>query len=57
MRKTAAKTNGDSLVAEISSAVPSRFIPKRLAIAVWVTRGGELEPVQAIGGWLTPTKP
>lgn len=24
----------------------------RLALAVWVTRAGELEPVQAVGGWL-----
>jgi hypothetical protein len=24
----------------------------RLALAVWVTRAGELEPLQAVGGWL-----
>jgi hypothetical protein len=24
----------------------------RLALAVWVTRVGELEPLQAVGGWL-----
>jgi hypothetical protein len=27
-------------------------ITGRLALAVWVTRAGELEPVQAAGGWL-----
>ena len=26
--------------------------PARLAIAVWVTRAGGLEPLQATGGWL-----
>jgi len=25
----------------------------RLALAVWVSRAGELEPLQAVGGWLT----
>ena len=27
-------------------------IPGRLALAVWVTRAGQLEPLQATGGWL-----
>jgi hypothetical protein len=27
---------------------------KELAIAVWVTRTGELAPLQATGGWLIP---
>ena len=27
---------------------------KTLAIAVWVTRAGQLEPLQATGGWLVP---
>jgi hypothetical protein len=26
----------------------------RLALAVWATRSGRLEPVQAVGGWLEP---
>jgi hypothetical protein len=25
-----------------------------LAIAIWVTRAGNLEPIQAVGGWITP---
>jgi hypothetical protein len=29
----------------------------RLALAVWVTRSGRLEPVQALGGWLPPSEP
>jgi hypothetical protein len=28
--------------------------PGRLALAVWATRHGRLEPVQAVGGWLVP---
>jgi hypothetical protein len=56
MRSAAAKMNGDFLSAEIFSTIPSRFTPKRLGIAVWVTRRGELEPVQAVGGWFTPKK-
>lgn len=32
-----------------------RFKPeKTLALTVWVTRSGELEPLQATGGWLVP---
>ncbi len=29
--------------------------PTRLALAVWVTRVGSLEPLQAVGGWLPST--
>jgi hypothetical protein len=29
-------------------------ITGRLALAVWVTRSGQLEPLQASGGWLAP---
>jgi hypothetical protein len=37
---------------------PARFRPeKTLALTVWVTRAGELEPLQTTGGWLiTPVK-
>ena len=56
MQSATASIGGGSLSAEISATVPSKFSPKRLAIAVWVTKRGELEPVQAVGGWLTPTK-
>jgi hypothetical protein len=27
---------------------------KRLALAVWVTRAGEVQPLQATGGWISP---
>lgn len=29
-------------------------ITGRLALAVWVTRSGQLQPLQAVGGWLPP---
>jgi len=56
MHSAVARANGDYLSADISSTIPSRFTPKHQAIAVWVTRRSELEPVQAVGGWLTQTK-
>jgi hypothetical protein len=33
---------------------PNFYSGKTLALTVWVTRAGELEPVQATGGWLVP---
>jgi hypothetical protein len=34
---------------------PARFHSgKTLALTVWVTRAGELEPLQATGGWIVP---
>ena len=29
----------------------------RFALAAWVTRSGQLEPLQAVGGWLPPPQP
>jgi len=29
-------------------------LAKTLALTVWITRAGELEPLQATGGWLVP---
>ena len=39
-------------VAEVMLPVASRESKARTALAVWVTRRGELTPVQATGGWL-----
>jgi hypothetical protein len=35
-------------------ALPKPIVPdaRRRAIAAWVTRKGEIEPIQATGGWL-----
>lgn len=35
-------------------AAPAHATGKTLALAAWVTRAGELEPLQATGGWLIP---
>lgn len=40
--------------AEIALAAPKLAGVSRRALAVWVTRRGELVPLQATGGWLTP---
>ncbi|HTT55618.1 MAG TPA: DUF1223 domain-containing protein [Opitutaceae bacterium] len=36
------------------SLAPPAGQPPRLALAVWVTRRGELAPLQAAGGWIGP---
>jgi len=38
----------------ITLPIPSNAPPSPLALAVWVARQGDLGPVQAVGGWLTP---
>ena len=42
--------NGDVLQGEL--VLPARRNTGSLAIAVWTTRAGSLEPLQATGGWL-----
>lgn len=46
------KKTGDSFQAELTLNPPSYLPTKRLAVAVWITRHGDLQPLQAIGGWL-----
>jgi len=41
-----------ALGAELPLAVPSVAGVPRHALAVWITRTGELTPLQATGGWL-----
>jgi len=50
--RASSKGNGDSFQAETSLIPPSRLPTKRLAVAVWVTRHNNLQPLQAVGGWL-----
>lgn len=40
---------------EFDLPTPATPNGQRLALAVWVTHGDSLEPMQATGGWLTPT--
>ena len=43
---------GDSLAAEIDFGPADNAANGRLAIAIWITKKGHLEPLQAAGGWL-----
>jgi hypothetical protein len=47
------QTNG--LEAKFIIDDKSKTVSGRLALAVWVTRAGQLEPLQATGGWLSGT--
>ena len=53
--KATPKRNGESFQAELSLISGSRILPKRLAVAVWVTRHDDWQPLQAVGGWLVST--
>jgi hypothetical protein len=44
--------NSDSFQAELSLTPRSRLSAKRLAVAAWVTRHDDLQPLQSVGGWL-----
>jgi len=46
------KKDGDTFEAELSLIPPSRLPAKRLAVAAWVTWQNDLQPLQAVGGWL-----
>jgi hypothetical protein len=52
--KATSKRSGDSFQAELSLNPGAGILPKRLAVAAWVTGSGTLEPLQAVGGWLPP---
>ena len=42
---------GNQLAASLTTPAPTEKAPRQ-AVAIWVTRRGELTPVQATGGWL-----
>jgi hypothetical protein len=46
------KTEGDHASTRLT-AIPSQETAPRRAVAIWVTRRGELAPVQATGGWIS----
>jgi hypothetical protein len=46
------KSAGDSASADLALPIADDHKAIRRALAVWVTRSGELAPVQATGGWL-----
>jgi hypothetical protein len=53
--KASSKKSEDSFQAELSLIPSLRVSTKRLAVAVWATRHDDLQPLQAVGGWLLPT--
>jgi hypothetical protein len=53
-RPLANQTNGSQGTFMIDPT--PKGISGRLALAVWVTRSGHLEPLQATGGWLPPSQ-
>jgi hypothetical protein len=46
------KLENESLECRLHLAMPVKNSSGRLALAVWITELGKLEPVQATGGWL-----
>jgi hypothetical protein len=46
------KPQGDGFECKLHSAMPTKNSESRLALAVWITEMGKLEPIQATGGWL-----
>lgn len=52
LAKATSKRNGESFQAELSLIPASRTLPKRLGVAVWVAQHKDLQPLQAVGGWL-----
>jgi hypothetical protein len=57
LAKASSQRSGDSFQAELSLITASPNLPKRLAVAGWVTRRGDLQPLQAVGGWLPLASP
>jgi len=51
----AATASGDAVLATITLTPKLKPAPKRLAFATWVTPSRGLQPVQAVGGWLSST--
>jgi hypothetical protein len=52
---TATTRNGEAYQGALLLNPPSRIPSKRLALAVWVTPSKGLQPLQAVGGWLSST--
>lgn len=46
------KRDGDKLAGEIAFERAKKAEMQRPAIGVWVTRKGQLDPIQSVGGWL-----
>ena len=47
------KHQSDEVVCALNLPVPPKVFSGRLALAVWITELGQLEPIQSTGGWVT----
>lgn len=54
---TTSKGNNGTFQIELILTPSSRLSAKRLGVAVWITRHKDLQPLQAIGGWLPEKSP
>ena len=54
LTKTRLERNGVVFQGEFVVGLERKRAKGKLALAVWVTRGDQLEPLQATGGWLPP---
>ncbi len=52
LKQVALSPKDGALIAEIELSDEMKQRAEKLAIAVWVSKAGTLEPLQAIGGWL-----
>lgn len=55
LASSAGTRSGDAAQAALALKPNPAFAPRRLAIAAWVTPSKSLQPVQAVGGWLSST--
>ncbi len=53
MAKDVSRRDSETFQAVLSVNSKLRALPKRLAVAAWVTPTKSLQPLQAVGGWLT----
>ena len=56
LAKATSKRSGDSIQAELSLIPQSRLSANRVAVTAWITRRNDLQPLQAVGGWLPSNK-
>ena len=55
--QTSLKRTGSEWQGEFNLPLPAKAAGGNLAIAVWITEAGKLEPLQATGGWLVRQVP
>ena len=56
LAKSTSSKDGDSFQGELSLTINLPVAPKHLGFAAWATSSKSLQPLQAVGGWLSSTK-